>query len=138
MECPQYMGKIRRNSKNEKVLNLVISGMPSIPFERDNIVGTCISFKPCYKWNALNTCWSNMCKRWREFQSVLNLVISGMPSILLYELCWAIWLWVLNLVISGMPSIPGIGGSFANWLLEVLNFVISGMPSILLESFLLF
>ena len=36
------------------------------------------SFKPCYKWNAFNTCC--YCKRcW--YYKVLNLIISGMPSI---------------------------------------------------------
>ena len=40
----------------DKVLNLVISGIPSIPMNRvnasfDNVGG----FKPCYKWNTFNT-----------------------------------------------------------------------------------
>ena len=38
---------------------------------------------------------------------------------------------VLNLVISGMPSIPCIADSVSTLTLSVLNLVISGMPSIL-------
>ena len=36
---------------------------------------------------------------------VLNLVISGIPSIHLHEDCKQKRRWVLNLVISGIPSI---------------------------------
>ena len=38
-----------------------------------------LSFKPCYKWNAFNTEVRNF-RRVAEL-AVLNLVISGMPSI---------------------------------------------------------
>ena len=39
------------------VLNLVISGMPSILIQMKNIIFVEVksSFKPCYKWNAFNT-----------------------------------------------------------------------------------
>ena len=37
------------------------------------------SFKPCYKWNTFNT--MNLLRR-TKLQEVLNLVISGIPSIL--------------------------------------------------------
>ena len=35
-------------------------------------------FKPCYKWNAFNTSYD---KKYESIIEVLNLVISGMPSI---------------------------------------------------------
>ena len=67
----------------EKVLNLVISGIPSI----QSSSWTCLQklgkgFKPCYKWNTFNT-------------FALNTVFS-------------VVLMVLNLVISGIPSIQGV------------------------------
>ena len=38
------------------VLNLVINGIPSIlPSVSREIAGTQIRFKPCYKWNTFNT-----------------------------------------------------------------------------------
>ena len=37
------------------VLNLVISGMPSIHLSKWNKSKDINSFKPCYKWNAFNT-----------------------------------------------------------------------------------
>ena len=63
------------------VLNLVISGIPSIPNPaKSSIIGfSC--FKPCYKWNTFNTLkW--MEDEAEELAGVLNLVISGIPSIL--------------------------------------------------------
>ena len=61
---------------------------------------------------------------------VLNLVISGIPSILdSWGLQRVFVQTVLNLVISGIPSILGKeDGKFP--LTEVLNLVISGIPSI--------
>ena len=62
------------------VLNLVISGIPSIQRiiyysnSRSNK-----SFKPCYKWNTFNTRTSYVAVMDERF--VLNLVISGIPSI---------------------------------------------------------
>ena len=40
-----------------------------------------VGFKPCYKWNAFNT--EEVAKENVKETSVLNLVINGMPSILL-------------------------------------------------------
>ena len=37
------------------------------------------SFKPCYKWNTFNTRYRY--KRFKIYDWVLNLVISGIPSI---------------------------------------------------------
>ena len=88
-------------------------------------------FKPCYKWNTFNT------KDYTTIVTaivaiVLNLVISGIPSIQdLIEILLQKLLRVLNLVISGIPSIPKkewlIFGKYIN---IVLNLVISGIPSI--------
>ena len=63
--------------------------------------------------------------------SVLNLIISGMPSILpilfgpggLFE--------VLNLIISGMPSIRKDLFTSCPFWSKVLNLIITGIPSIL-------
>ena len=41
---------------NFNVLNLVISGIPSIHLTKDGIdINEYESFKPCYKWNTFNT-----------------------------------------------------------------------------------
>ena len=88
-----------------KVLNLVISGIPSIQEKMTMLEKWTESFKPCYKWNTFNTSASTKVEA--EKIAVLNLVISGIPSILA---SWAIPPTtpndVLNLVISGIPSIP--------------------------------
>ena len=89
------------------VLNLVISGIPSIHSD----YWVCLKlielgFKPCYKWNTFNTLVEEFnsleefgsfkpCYKWNTFNTagivkylpvnptvVLNLVISGIPSIL--------------------------------------------------------
>ena len=104
MEYLQYeeFGGYRRNCT--RVLNLVISGIPSIPKE-----GSILSLQDL----------------------VLNLVISGIPSIRKNEIiCNEHNYYVLNLVISGIPSIRGekMENKKINW---VLNLVISGIPSIL-------
>ena len=39
----------------EVVLNLVISGIPSIPRQPNPAACLCPRFKPCYKWNTFNT-----------------------------------------------------------------------------------
>ena len=62
------------------------------------------SFKPCYKWNTFNTRVMKIVVP--ELMKVLNLVISGIPSILYELLKTAAPEVVLNLVISGIPSIP--------------------------------
>ena len=41
--------------KLEKVLNLVINGIPSIQIDTLNTAVDISSFKPCYKWNTFNT-----------------------------------------------------------------------------------
>ena len=79
MEYPQYYVVLVWNYHLLIVLNLVISGIPSIPTEEGEIE------------TALD---------------VLNLVISGIPSILLRMSFKVIANNnVLNLVISGIPSI---------------------------------
>ena len=39
----------------DKVLNLVISGIPSIPTLAKIHMAKYGGFKPCYKWNTFNT-----------------------------------------------------------------------------------
>ena len=85
------------------VLNLVISGIPSILKAGYAVAKANHSFKPCYKWNTFNT---ERGAKWENRYAVLNLVISGIPSILLYLfLLFLSPYFVLNLVISGIPSI---------------------------------
>ena len=68
------------------VLNLVISGIPSIHSD----YWVCLKlielgFKPCYKWNTFNT--AGIVKYLPVNPTVvLNLVISGIPSILLKKI----------------------------------------------------
>ena len=62
-----------------------------------------LSFKPCYKWNTFNTLIGYMILKWVKI--VLNLVISGIPSILKSLGVVGGVAQVLNLVISGIPSI---------------------------------
>ena len=61
------------------VLNLVISGIPSIPEYLIVAEGVFDSFKPCYKWNTFNTIVIIL--EGKYSYQVLNLVISGIPSI---------------------------------------------------------
>ena len=50
------MVKDKSVSLNQKVLNLVISGIPSIQnWIQRSIWGHQKRFKPCYKWNTFNT-----------------------------------------------------------------------------------
>ena len=42
-------------SGSYSVLNLVINGIPSIPYSKLETNYILISFKPCYKWNTFNT-----------------------------------------------------------------------------------
>ena len=39
----------------KEVLNLVISGIPSILVELNDELKSKWGFKPCYKWNTFNT-----------------------------------------------------------------------------------
>ena len=115
-------------------------------------------FKPCYKWITFNT-YSNKENDFCFYLcEVLNLVINGLPSILLYifhnflpinfsfkpcykwitfntksDLFLAFLIYVvLNLVINGLPSILQytVEVSTSSDVL-VLNLVINGLPSIL-------
>ena len=92
----------------DAVLNLVISGIPSIP--------------PFITLAA-------------ALPEVLNLVISGIPSILGYKGIKKFKGKVLNLVISGIPSIPVPPLSAIRRSIAVLNLVISGIPSILKKGY---
>ena len=64
-----------------RVLNLIITGLPSIHDTVNKRLTNIKSFKPCYKWNTFNT-ETDICLTDDEFP-VLNLVISGIPSILI-------------------------------------------------------
>ena len=56
MEYLQYYAKGLMNKYSvEKVLNLVISGIPSILNHISFKPLIITSFKPCYKWNTFNT-----------------------------------------------------------------------------------
>ena len=61
-------------------------------------------FKPCYKWNTFNT-QKSVGGNFYKIRRVLNLVISGIPSIRKLEKVKHSDEIVLNLVISGIPSI---------------------------------
>ena len=89
-----------------------------------------LCFKPCYKWNTFNTSEVKSIKSVKFL--VLNLIISGIPSI---PWNWTIYFkrgWiVLNLVINGIPSILNSKNKlFIHFYAEVLNLVINGIPSI--------
>ena len=60
-------------------------------------------FKPYYNWNTFNTLFSKT----SSFCSiiVLNLIITGIPSILRANIIKKRALHVLNLIITGIPSI---------------------------------
>ena len=65
--------------------------------------------------------------------SVLNLVINGLPSILNTKRSYSFTnISVLNLVINGLPSIRGIEDKSYELMnkMKVLNLVINGLPSI--------
>ena len=67
-----------------KVLNLIITGIPSILKSevRAFIMSQC--FKPYYNWNTFNT--SKILIIHNKNTSVLNLIITGIPSILEIEI----------------------------------------------------
>ena len=62
---------------------------------------------------------------------VLNLIISGMPSIHILNSLSFFFIIVLNLIISGIPSIRKENIFWGKIHKKVLNLIISGMPSIL-------
>ena len=80
MEYLQYPTKGLDDECLQKVLNLVISGIPSIQQFLKSLKKKLYSFKPCYKWNTFNTWHTNTLVLFHN--AVLNLVISGIPSIL--------------------------------------------------------
>ena len=90
------------------VLNLVISGIPSILAVKEDkevlikrVLNLVISGIPSIQKAKAAHIHSERCKR------VLNLVISGIPSIQKARVLKALSIFmVLNLVISGIPSIP--------------------------------
>ena len=88
------------------VLNLIITGIPSILIERVVINDRTECFKPYYNWNTFNTKESAK-NGYMVSVKVLNLIITGIPSILSTKLSHlASNFAVLNLIITGIPSIP--------------------------------
>ena len=61
------------------VLNLIITGIPSIPKLRTNMILIEEGFKPYYNWNTFNTLMSDLFGS--GLIKVLNLIITGIPSI---------------------------------------------------------
>ena len=56
MEYLQYKSSLFPSSCFIKVLNLIINGIPSIPWRKDNLeLVKEVGFKPYYKWNTFNT-----------------------------------------------------------------------------------
>ena len=137
MEYLQYFHWIIIAYFWNRVLNLVISGIPSILLCIDlNPTVEILCFKPCYKWNTFNT--SKAIGVDIIDEKVLNLVISGIPSIL------GTWINVENGDTCFKPcykwntfnTISAIGHSSTAEI--VLNLVISGIPSILHVGYNLF
>ena len=65
------------------VLNLIITGIPSIHnLSAIRWMGAFGSFKPYYNWNTFNT-YDNNCDYFQGGPQVLNLIITGIPSILI-------------------------------------------------------
>ena len=62
------------------VLNLIITGIPSIPWLECYKSRFWIGFKPYYNWNTFNTLKD--IGQFLENVVVLNLIITGIPSIL--------------------------------------------------------
>ena len=61
-----------------------------------------LSFKPYYNWNTFNTQHHHV---FPYYKYVLNLIITGIPSILKYSMLKDTLKEVLNLIITGIPSI---------------------------------
>ena len=86
-----------------RVLNLIINGIPSIRQKKCQKATDMMSFKPYYKWNTFNTFTIDV-KLDRD--QVLNLIINGIPSIHLgIQRMSDEEMFVLNLIINGIPSI---------------------------------
>ena len=96
------------------VLNLIITGIPSIQKNIFKHKGFYPCFKPYYNWNTFNT--HGVPNAPRGATEVLNLIITGIPSILYLavkedkEI-----LVVLNLIITGIPSIQNIISISKRW-----------------------
>ena len=65
-----------------------------------------LSFKPYYNWNTFNT-WGVLTAPQVTFL-VLNLIITGIPSIPGVLVVGAASVAVLNLIITGIPSIHSV------------------------------
>ena len=63
------------------VLNLIITGIPSILQTLSAMKNMWESFKPYYNWNTFNTCSDYFVNVWVVNDVVLNLIITGIPSI---------------------------------------------------------
>ena len=128
------------NTVNEEMymFNLV-SFKPYYNWNTFNTLGytvyKCIKncFKPYYNWNTFNTrqikeilSSSNICFKpyynWNTFNTKENVKVEEILD------------GVLNLIITGIPSIPKIYLAVKEDK-EVLNLIITGIPSILLFSF---
>ena len=107
MDYLQYIEFLTSQGYTVYVLNLVINGLPSILKINIKAPITHLCFKPCYKWITFNTLFLNLlvliyhrfkpCYKWitfntmevykmedlKNFGGVLNLVINGLPSILM-------------------------------------------------------
>ena len=104
MEYLQYFKVIPILAASFSVLNLIINGIPSIHQLWYPTIYGCYGFKPYYKWNTFNTYSPGSVStiafsfkpyyKWNTFntkthennilsQEVLNLIINGIPSILL-------------------------------------------------------
>ena len=70
-------------------------------------------------------------KNWDQKYKVLNLIITGIPSILLNGDGVNSDSKVLNLIITGIPSILRNDRFLLNKVEKVLNLIITGIPSIL-------
>ena len=75
---PSILPNTGIKSNSVGVLNLIITGMPSILLITYLKWLSKLSFKPYYNWNAFNT---EGCASDNKVIKVLNLVISGIPSI---------------------------------------------------------
>ena len=64
----------------EKVLNLIINGLPSILEGEIEDPSDILGFKPYYKWITFNTL--SVYYSIKNLKEVLNLIINGLPSIL--------------------------------------------------------
>ena len=100
------------NWQSIRVLNLIITGIPSILYTTYTKHYGYISFKPYYNWNTFNTIKENIIINLME---VLNLIITGIPSIHIRSFWGQRWKIVLNLIITGIPSILNICITITQW-----------------------